>query len=125
MPVLVLPISKDLHKLLEDRGLTTVASLSKLSRVVIMAVDFIVMFIVAVLRPKDSGTNRACEMLNVIFSIQGRNIRTTKRSLTLVTQKVEATEVISLTQRILTASIILVNGKEFRSHDLTTVLSLT
>ena len=83
--MLILPISKDLHELLEDRGLTTVASLSKLGRIVIMAVDFIAVLVVAVLRSKDRGTNGACEMLNVIFSIQGRNVRTTKRSLTLVT----------------------------------------
>lgn len=82
--MLILSISKDLHELLEDCGLTTVASLSKLCRIVIMAVDFIVMLIVAVLRSKNSRTNGACEMLDVIFSIEGRNVRTTKRSLTLV-----------------------------------------
>ena len=85
MPMLILAIPKDLYELLEDRGLTTVAPLSKLSRIVIMAIDFIFMLIVAVLRSKNRGTNRACEMFNVIFSIQGRNVRTTKRSLTLVT----------------------------------------
>ena len=83
--MLILSIPKDLHELLENCGLTTVASLSKLSRIVIMAVDFILMLIVAVLRSKNGRTDRACEMLNVIFSIQGRNVRTTKRSLALVT----------------------------------------
>lgn len=85
MPVLILTISKDLHELLEDRGLTAIASLSELRRIMIMAVDFIVMLIVAVLGSKNRGTKRAREMFNVIFAIQGGDVRTTKRSLTLIT----------------------------------------
>jgi hypothetical protein len=55
--MLVLPISENLDKLLENCGVTSVATLRKLSGVVEMAVDFALVFVVGVLGAKHSWTH--------------------------------------------------------------------
>lgn len=54
--MLVLPIAENFHKLLEDSRLTAIASLRKLSGVVVVAVDVAIMLVVAVLGAKDGRT---------------------------------------------------------------------
>jgi hypothetical protein len=56
MPVLVLPIAENFHKLLEDGRLAAIASLRKLSGVVVVAIDIAIMLVVAVLGAKDGRT---------------------------------------------------------------------
>lgn len=51
--MLVLPIAEDFDKLLQDGGMAAVASLGKLSRVMVAAVDVAVVLIVAILSTKD------------------------------------------------------------------------
>jgi len=68
--MLVLAVSEDLYKLFEDSILTSLTSLGELCRVVIMAVDFAFVFVVAVLGSKYRWTDRACKMLNMILSFQ-------------------------------------------------------
>ena len=70
MPVLILAISVNLDELLEYCCLTSITFLSKSSRVMIMAVYVAFMLVIAVRRPKNSGTDRASEMLNVIFALE-------------------------------------------------------
>lgn len=55
--MLVLPISENLDKLLEDCSVTSMATLRKLSRVMEMAVDFALMFVVGVLGAKHRGAD--------------------------------------------------------------------
>ena len=47
--MLILAIAENLNELLEDSGLAAVTSLSELGRVMIMAVNFSFVFVVAVL----------------------------------------------------------------------------
>lgn len=56
MPVLVLPIAENLHKLLEDGRLAAIAPLRELSGVVVVAVDVPVVLVVAILGAKDGRT---------------------------------------------------------------------
>ena len=51
--MLILAIAEDLDKLLENGGMTAMATLCKLGRVVKMAVDLALMFIVGVLGTED------------------------------------------------------------------------
>lgn len=72
--MLILSITEDLDKLFEDGGLTAIASLCKLSRVVEMAVDLGIVFVVTVLGAKDSRAYRAGEMFDVVLPIQGGDV---------------------------------------------------
>ena len=67
--MLVLAIPKNLDKLLQDRGVTAITPLRELGGVVIMAINFSFVLVVRVLGAKDGRTDRASEMLNVIFAI--------------------------------------------------------
>lgn len=73
--MLILTVTENLDKLLKNRPLTSVTFLSKLGGVMVVAVDLPVVFVVAVLSAKDGRTKRTCEMVDVIFSLQGRDIR--------------------------------------------------
>jgi len=68
--VLILAVSEDLDELFEDGILTSLTSLCELCRVVVVAVDPTFMLVVAVLRSKYRWTDRAREMLNMVFSVQ-------------------------------------------------------
>lgn len=57
MPMLVLSIAVDLDELLEDGGLAAIAALSKLGRVVVVAVNAAFVFVVAVGRAEDCGAD--------------------------------------------------------------------
>jgi hypothetical protein len=70
MPVLVLTVAEYFDKLLEDGIVASVTSLGKACRVVIVAEDVPIVLIVTVLRTEHGRTERAGEMLNVIFAIQ-------------------------------------------------------
>ena len=72
--MLILSVPEDFYKLLEDRRLASIASLSELSRVVIVAVYLPFMLIIAVLSSENSRTYRAGKMLNMVFSLQRSDI---------------------------------------------------
>lgn len=72
--MLILAVAKDFDKLLENCSLTAIAALSKLGRVMIVAVDFSVMFIVAVLGAEDGGADGASEMFDMVFAFQSSDI---------------------------------------------------
>ena len=67
--MLILPVPEDLHKLFEDRGVTSVTSLRKLRRVMEMAENLAIVFVVTILRAKDSRAYGASEVVDVIFPI--------------------------------------------------------
>lgn len=83
--MLILTIAINLDKLLEDCCLTSETALSKLCRVMVMAVDLPLMLVVAVLRSKYGRTHRAREVVDVVLLVEGGYVRTTKRRITLVT----------------------------------------
>jgi len=74
MPVLILTVPKDFHELLENRCLTSVASLGKLSRVMVMTIYLPLVLVVAVLSSENRGTYGAREMFNMIFPFQCSDI---------------------------------------------------
>ena len=76
--MLVYAVSKDLHELLQDCRLTTVALLRELGRVVVVAVDASFMFVIAVLRTEDRGADRAGEVFDMIFPVERRDVRTSQ-----------------------------------------------
>ena len=72
--MLVLAIPVDLDKLLEDSRLTPITALRKACRVMIVAVNIPTMFVVAVLGAESSGTDGACEVIDMIFALYGGDI---------------------------------------------------
>lgn len=111
MPVLILTITKNLDKLLENGCLTSVAPLREFGRIMVMTVNVTVVLVVAVLRSKDRWTYRASKVLNVIFSIQCSDVRTTERASASMTKKIQASEVICFAQGVLVWGMF-GNGKE-------------
>lgn len=85
MPVLVLPVAEYLDKLLEYSRLASAASLGELGGIVVVAVDFALVLVVAVLSSKDSRAQRAREVLDVVFSFQRGDVRASKRTSAFMT----------------------------------------
>jgi hypothetical protein len=74
VPVLILPIPEDFHELLENGCPAAIAFLCEPGRVMEMAVDLPIVFIIAILRAKDGRTQGAGEMIDVIFSVERRDV---------------------------------------------------
>ena len=113
VPVLVLTIAEDFDELLENRRMTAIASLSELCGVVEMAIHLRFVLVITVLGSKDCGTDRAGEMLNVIFTLQCGDVGSAKRATTCVANKVQTSKVIRLTKGVLSAPIFSINREEF------------
>lgn len=123
--MLVLTVTKNLDKLLKNCRLTSVTFLGKLGGVVVMAINLSIVLIVAVLGAKDSGTKRACEMVNVIFAFQGRDVGSPEGTTTLIAEQAESSKIICLAEGVLTLAVVVVGGEELGCDDLTTVLGST
>lgn len=122
MPVLVLAVSKDLDELLQDGRLAAVTPLGELRRVVVVAVYVTIVLVVTVLRSKNRGTERAGEMVYVVLSVEGRDVRATQRSAALVAEQAKPSEVVSLAQGILTVAVLVIGREELGRNNLATVL---
>lgn len=123
MPMLVLAIAVDLDELLEDGCLAAVAALGKLGRVVIVAVNATFMLVVAVRGAEHGGTYRAGEVLDVVFALEGGNVRAAEGLSALVAQQVESAEVVGLAERVL-ARGLLGDGEELGGDNLAAVLEI-
>lgn len=123
--MLVLSVTKDLDKLLKYCRLTSVAFLCKLSGVVVVTIDLPIVLIVAVLGPKDSRTEGAREMVNMIFPFQGRDVGSPEGAPTLVAEQAKSSKVISLAKGVLALAIFVVGWEELGRHDLAAVLNNT
>lgn len=121
MPVLILAVAENLDKLLQDGGVASVASLSKLGGIMEMAVHLALVFVIGILGTEYCGTHGASEMFDMIFAIQGGDVGATKSTTTFVTEQVQTSEIIDFTERVLSATFCF-DRKEFRRNDLTTVL---
>jgi hypothetical protein len=69
MPMLIYSIPEYLHELLQNCCLASVALLRKLRAVMVMAVDTAFVLVVGVLGAKHGWTDRASEMLDVVFPV--------------------------------------------------------
>lgn len=124
MPVLVLAVAKDFNKLLENGRLAAITFLCKLGRVVIVAVDLTIVFIVAILRAKDGRAHGTRKVIDVIFVVESGNIGAAQGPVTLMTDEIESTKIVGLAERILISrSVLLVDGKELGGDRSTTILS--
>lgn len=85
VPVLVLAVAEDFDKLLQYGRLAAAAALGKLGGVVVMAVHLPVMLVVAVLGSEDGRTERAGKVVDVVFSVEGGDVRPSKGPAALVT----------------------------------------
>jgi hypothetical protein len=111
MPVLILAVPVDLYKLLEDGGPAASALCGVAERVVVVAIDHPIMFVVRVLRPKDGRADGTGKVLNVIFAVQGSDVASPKSLAAGVANHVESAEIVALAKRILVA-VWLGNRKE-------------
>jgi len=69
--MLILAIAEDFHKLLEYSSLAPITLLRELCGIVVVTVDAALMLVVTIPRSKDCRAHGACEMLNVVFPLQG------------------------------------------------------
>ena len=144
MPTLVPHVSVDLNELFQDRSAASGTLGGKPRRVVVMAVDIPIVFVIRVMRPKQSRAYRASEVLHVILLVwkrsnsingttrawkryghtAGSNITSPQCHATLGTDEVQTSEVIPLAQWVL-ISIRAFYRKEFGGHDIPTILGKT
>jgi hypothetical protein len=119
--VLILAVAEDLNKLFQDRSVTPMTSLCELCRVMVVAVNVSTVLVVAVGRAKHCRAEGAREVVYVILSVQSCDVGTAQRAATLVAEKAESSEVVSLAKRILPIAVFVVGGEEFGCHNLVTV----
>jgi len=84
VPVLVVSVSHNLDKLLEDGGSASGAPLGKLRRVVEMAKDLTFVLIVAILGAKLRRADRAGKVVDVVLALKSRNVRSAQCATTFV-----------------------------------------
>lgn len=120
--MLVLSVAEDFDKLLKYCRLAPIALLCKLSGVVVVAIDLPIVLIVAVLRAKNGGTERACEMVDMVLPFQGCDVRSPEGATTLVAEQTESAKVIGLAKGILALAIFVVGWEELGGNDLTAIL---
>jgi hypothetical protein len=72
--VLVLSAPEDLHELFQDCSLTAVASLRKASGIMVVAVNFVAMFVIAILCTKCCGADGTSEVVDMVFAIERSNV---------------------------------------------------
>jgi hypothetical protein len=74
VPMLVLPISEDFNKLLQNGSLATTTFRGELCRIMIMAINLAVVLIIRILWSKYRRTNTARKVLDMILAVQRSNI---------------------------------------------------
>jgi len=123
MFIRIVPINFD--KLLQDGRSTTGTLDSKPSRVMKVAVNLTRVFVIAILRSKDSRADRTGEMLDMKLQIQGCDVATSQSTTTFGTDKTQTPKVIGLAKWILRFTIgrAAIDGEEFAGDDLPTVLT--
>lgn len=87
----------------------------------VMAVDLALVLVVAVLSSKDRGTDRAGEVINMVFSLERGDVRASEGPTTLEAYEVEAREVVGFAERVLVRRMV-GNGEELGSDDFPAVL---
>lgn len=101
------------------------APLGKLGRIVEVTVHLVLMLVVRILRAKHCRAYGAGKVLNVVFSIQSRDVRATQGATTRVTEELQSSEVVRFTQRILLGFVFSVDREKFRCDNLATILFTT
>jgi hypothetical protein len=103
MPVLILAVSIDLDKLLEDSRPAASALGGVTERVVIMTIDPAIMFIVRVLGSKDGRADRAGKMFDVVLVLQGGDVASPESFTAGMANHVQSAKVVAFAERVLSA----------------------
>ena len=111
--MLIRAVPVDLYKLLQDCCLTSVASLRVLGRIMIMAIDFAFVLVVAILRAKNRWANGAGEVFNVVFPIQCCDVRAAKSTSTFIAQEIQPAKIVDLAKWVLPIAFLVIYRKEF------------
>lgn len=74
MPVFIEAVAVNLDELFENGGLTAIALLSKLSRVMVVTVYFPIVLVIRVLGAKNCRTDTAGKMLDMVFTVECCNV---------------------------------------------------
>ena len=119
--MLILAISIYFHELLQNRGLAAVALLCESCRVVIVAINVPLMFVIAVRGAKDGRAHRTSEVLNVVFPVESGNVRASQCLPASIAQQIESSEVICFAKWVL-ARRLFGNWEELRGYDLAALL---
>ena len=101
--MLVLAVSVNLHKLLQDRGPAACALDSVAEGVVVVTKDLAIMFIVRVLRPKNGRADRAGKVFDMVLVIQCGNVASSQGLHARVTDQVQTSEIVAFTEWMLFA----------------------
>lgn len=72
--MLILAISENLYKLLQDSRLAPITPLCKLCGVMVVTKDLAIMLVITILCPKDCGAYRASEVIDVVFAVQSCDV---------------------------------------------------
>ena len=119
--MLIDAVAEDLHELLENRGLASVALLRKLGAVVVVAVDVAVVLVVGVLGAEDGGADAAGEVLDVVLAVEGGDVGAAQGAAAVVAEQAEPLEVVGFAERVLVRRVV-GDGEEFRGDDFVAVL---
>jgi len=111
--MLILTVPEYLNELLQNGSLAAVASLSKLGRIVIVAVHLSFVFVVAILSPKNGWAHGTGEVLDMVLALKRRDVRASQCATTFETEEVKTPEVIGLAQWVLALTILIIDRKEF------------
>lgn len=90
----------------------------------VMTVDLAIVLIITVLRSKYRRTYRTGKMVDMVFSVQGCDIRSAQSAIAFVAYQIEATKVIGFAKRILPFSLLFLYGEKLRGDNLATVLNI-
>ena len=141
MPALIPHVSVDLDELFQDRSAAPGTLGRKPRRVVVMAIDIPVVFVIRVMGPKQGRAYRASEVLNVILLVwkrsssncgsmevwvryghtAGSDITSPQCHTAFSTDEIQTSEVIPLAQWVL-LSILTFDGEELGSYYVSTIL---
>jgi len=92
--MLILTISEDFNKLLQNSVVATMASLGESSGIMVMTIYASIVFVVAVLCAEYCGTRRASEMLDMILTIQSCYVGSPQGITTGKTYQIQSSKVI-------------------------------
>ena len=141
MPAFIPHVSVDLDELFQDSGAAPGTLGRKPRRVVVMAIDIPVVFVVRVMRPKQGGAYRASEVFHVILLVwkrsgsnrssmevwisygrtAGSNITSPQCHTTFSADEVQTSEVIPLAQWVL-LRILAFDGEKLGGYHIPTIL---
>ncbi len=126
--MLVGVVAIDLDELLEDGGLASCTLDGEASAVVEVAKDVAVVLVVAVLRAKDGGADRAGKVLDVELLAKRRDVAAPERTAALCADEIQTAEVVGLAKRKETTCSgrvdhVIGGREELGSHDLLAVVA--